>query len=226
MLNITVSSATENGGADKPTQDLLLLLSLLLLILLHPVLAEEHLTRLLLGALTFAPLIVATIRISHKKELLWPLVALICAAVISSVGAYTSGSRTLLVIQWAVLTAAFVLAVSGLFAYLQRAGAITAGHLYTAASNYLLLTLSFFALYMAIVAVHPDAFQKAGGNPTHPPADLLYFSLVTLTTVGYGDVVPVRGTVRMIAGLEAATGVLYVAITVAQLVSGYTARRT
>ena len=48
--------------------------------------------------------------------------------------------------------------------------------------------------------------------------------MVTLTTVGYGDIVPVNGFVRMIAGLEATTGVLYVAITVSILVSGYRGR--
>ena len=48
--------------------------------------------------------------------------------------------------------------------------------------------------------------------------------MVTLTTVGYGDIVPVRPIVRMLAGLEATTGVLYVAITVSLLVSGYKGR--
>ena len=55
-------------------------------------------------------------------------------------------------------------------------------------------------------------------------SELLYFSLVTLTTVGYGDIVPIAGEVRMLAALEAIAGVLYVAITVALLVSGYKRR--
>ena len=53
------------------------------------------------------------------------------------------------------------------------------------------------------------------------PSELLYFSLVTLSTIGYGDVVPLYGEVRMLAALEGLTGVLYIAITVAILVSGY-----
>ena len=52
-------------------------------------------------------------------------------------------------------------------------------------------------------------------------SELLYFSLVTLSTVGYGDVVPLHGEVRMLAALEGVTGVLYVAITVAILVNSY-----
>jgi hypothetical protein len=208
---------------DKPTQDLFLLFSLLLLILMHPVLAQGRWPRLLLGILTFVPLIVATIRLAHRRDLIWPLVLLIASAMACGVGAFTSGSSTLFIIQWAILTITFGLTVVGLFSYLQRATAITAGHLFTAASIYLLLTLGFFALYTAIAALHPDSFATAAG-PTRHSGELLYFSLATLTTVGYGDIVAVGEEVRLIAGLEAATGVLYVAITVAVLVSGYKAR--
>ena len=213
-----------NGSLDNSRQDIFLLLSLLLLILLHPVLAEGRLPRLLLGVLTFVPLIVATVRMSRRKGLAWALVLLIAGAVLSAVGAFVSGSQTLLAIQWAIMTVAFGLAVVGMFSYLQQASSVSAGHLFTAASIYLLLVLLFFALYTTITAIQPGAFLKTGGEATQHSVDLLYFSLVTLTTVGYGDIVPIGGEVRLIAGLEAATGVLYVAITVALLVSAYQAK--
>jgi Ion channel len=53
------------------------------------------------------------------------------------------------------------------------------------------------------------------------PSRLLYFSLATLTTLGYGDIVAVRPSARMFATLEAAAGVLYIAIFVASLVASY-----
>jgi voltage-gated potassium channel Kch len=84
--------------------------------------------------------------------------------------------------------------------------------------------LMFFALYTTISALAPDSFEKTSGGTTSQAVDLLYFSMVTLTTVGYGDIVPVRGIVRILAGLEATMGVMYVAITVAILVGGYRAR--
>ena len=49
----------------------------------------------------------------------------------------------------------------------------------------------------------------------------LYFSLATLTTLGYGDIVAVGPAGRMLAALEVAAGVLYIAITVARLVASY-----
>ena len=48
-----------------------------------------------------------------------------------------------------------------------------------------------------------------------------YHSAVNYTTLGYGDIVPVTPIARMVAALEAVAGVLYIAITVARLVSGY-----
>lgn len=48
-----------------------------------------------------------------------------------------------------------------------------------------------------------------------------YFSFVTLTTLGYGDIVPATPLARILAVLEATTGVLCVAITVARLVAAY-----
>jgi hypothetical protein len=97
---------------------------------------------------------------------------------------------------------------------------VTNAHLFTAVSIYLLLGVLWFALYSAIDTVYPGAILHSS-SATDRPGELLYFSLVTLSTIGYGDVVPLDGEVRMLAALEGITGVLYVAITVALLVNAY-----
>jgi hypothetical protein len=51
--------------------------------------------------------------------------------------------------------------------------------------------------------------------------EALYFSFVTLTTVGYGDIIPVSNAARMLAVTEAATGLFFVAVLIARLVSHY-----
>jgi hypothetical protein len=209
---------------DKPGQDLFLLFSILLLILVHPLLDGVFWGRAVLSVLTFVPLITAMVRMSRKKGLVWPFAALISATSLCAIVAYVSGNQTVLAIQWLLATIAFAVSVAGLFSYLFGATRITAGHLYTAGSIYLLLVVLFFAMYSGITAIAPDAFEKTSGGPGGQAVDLLYFSMVTLTTVGYGDIVPVRPVVRMLAGLEATTGVLYVAITVSILVSGYKGR--
>jgi voltage-gated potassium channel Kch len=49
----------------------------------------------------------------------------------------------------------------------------------------------------------------------------IYFSFITLSTVGYGDITPVSRAARWLAALEAMTGLLYVAVLIARLVSLY-----
>jgi voltage-gated potassium channel Kch len=53
----------------------------------------------------------------------------------------------------------------------------------------------------------------------------LYFSYITLTTVGYGDIVPVSSVARMLAIVEAMFGMFYVALLISRLVSLYTSKR-
>lgn len=72
---------------------------------------------------------------------------------------------------------------------------------------------------MAIAEVTPNAFN--GLNATHwyeTFPDLVYFSFVSLTTLGYGDIGPVAPLARFLAFMEAMLGQLYIAIVVASLV--------
>ena len=123
-------------------------------------------------------------------------------------------------IQRGFLAAFFALTAARLFSYLHNSPSISRADLNTAVSIYLLLAYTWAALYAAMVILYPGSFQL-GMNATDRQSDLIYFSLVTLSTVGYGDIVPLTGEARMLAALEGVTGVLYIAITVAILVSGY-----
>jgi Ion channel len=82
-----------------------------------------------------------------------------------------------------------------------------------------LLGLLWTTLYLALDAFHPGSIQI--GNPAERETNLLYFSLITLSTIGYGDIVPLTGEARILSALEGVTGVLYIAITVALLVSRF-----
>lgn len=87
-----------------------------------------------------------------------------------------------------------------------------------------MLGIQWFCLYSAIEVFYPGSFVHNGVPVTDRSSELLYFSLVTLSTIGYGDIVPLHGEVRMLGALEGVTGVLYIAITVAVLVSAYKLR--
>ena len=197
--------------------DSLLLLSLLLVILLNPVLDHGGWHRLVLGALLFIPVIISTVRLSQIKLWVWPAVLLMLGALVFLIASNISANRLLSGIHWGFLSAFFAVTAVRLFSYLKNSPSVSQAHLYTAVSIYLLLAYTWAALYGVMFNLYPGSFHLG----TDRQSDLLYFSLVTLTTVGYGDVLPLSGEARMLAALEAVTGVLYVAITVAILVSGY-----
>ena len=201
--------------------DLFLLLSLLLIILLYPVLDHGDVRRAILGGLMFVPILLATVRLSQIRGWVWPTGVLMAAALVFSVANTLFPNPIVDGMKWATMALFFGLTVVGLFSYLKNARIIQTEHLYTAISIYLLLGFQWFALYSAIDVFYPGSIVHNGAMATDRQSELLYFSLVTLSTIGYGDIVPVHGEVRMLAALEGITGVLYVAITVAVLVSAY-----
>src|ERR1700761_5245239 len=201
--------------------DLFLLLSVLLVILIYPVLDHDDVRRLVLGVLIFVPVILATFRLSQTKGWVLPSVLLMSGASLLSLASTFFPNRVLTGMKWVALAAFFALTVVGLFSYLRKARTILTAHLYTAVSIYLLLGMQWFAIYGAIDVFRPGSFLFNNAAIADRQSELLYFSLVTLSTVGYGDIVPLDGEVRMLAALEGVTGVLYVAITVALLVSAY-----
>jgi hypothetical protein len=200
--------------------DLLLLLSLLLAILLTPELDRDGWRRLVLAGVTFIPVIVSTVRLSQIKLWVWPSVLLMLVNMAFVVAGNTFRSRALTGIRWGFLATFFALAAAGLFSYLRSSRIITQAHLYTAINIYLLLGLLWATLYLAIDTFHPGSIQ-IGSGPLERETNLLYFSLITLSTIGYGDIVPLNGEARILAALEGVTGVLYIAITVALLVSKF-----
>ena len=200
--------------------DLLLLLSLLLAILLTPVLDQGNWSRLVLAAVTFIPVVLSIVRLSQIKRWVWPSVLLALGNVIFVVAGNTFQSPTLNGIRWGFLAAFFAVTAAGLFSYLRNSRSVAQAQLYTAANIYLLLGLLWATLYLAIDAFSPGSLQ-VGSHPADRQTELLYFSLITLSTIGYGDIVPLSGEARILAALEGVTGVLYIAITVALLVSRF-----
>jgi len=100
---------------------------------------------------------------------------------------------------------------------------------------YLLFGVLWVSLYSALEYVMPGSFEMEGtavsalteSRPeAHRYPELLYFSFVTLTTLGYGDVVPTNSMARALATGEAILGQVYLAVFVASLVGLHLAYRT
>jgi len=98
-----------------------------------------------------------------------------------------------------------------------RRGPITIQRIEGAIAVYLLLGFTWAHAYELVELWHPGAFAGAVGGTGSLP--LTYYSFVTLTTMGYGDIMPVHPLARALAVLEALTGQLYLTIMLARLVS-------
>ncbi|HMK89295.1 MAG TPA: potassium channel family protein [Methylocystis sp.] len=100
------------------------------------------------------------------------------------------------------------------------AGRVTYHRILGAVLLYLLVVLAFVPLYVTVGLMVPDAFAHLAveDNPGLTSA-LIYFSCVTLTTVGYGDITPVHPFARSLCNIESIIGQLFPAILIARLVT-------
>ena len=104
-----------------------------------------------------------------------------------------------------------------------RAGPVNIHRICGAIVVYLLLGALWALFYQMVALAIPQAFrlpeELTGGRPDELLRQLAYFSYITLTSTGYGDITPVHPMARLLAMFEALTGQLYLAITLARLVS-------
>jgi hypothetical protein len=103
---------------------------------------------------------------------------------------------------------------------------ITVESLLAAMSVYLLIGITFGMVHLGLYALDSAWYHGVTpGRRSAEFAELLYFSIGTLTTSAYGDVLPVHPLARLLCNVEAVVGQMYVAVLVAMLVSGYAAGR-
>jgi voltage-gated potassium channel len=117
---------------------------------------------------------------------------------------------------------AFVLAQT--FLFILRAPRVDANVLCAGVAGFLTLGLIWVPLYTLVGQLNPAAFTVARGPGADAAMDgfnAFYFSLVTLCTVGYGDITPTSKVARMLAVMEAASGLFYMTILISRLVSVY-----
>lgn len=98
-------------------------------------------------------------------------------------------------------------------------GKVTKNSLIGSICIFLLLGLIWVMLYLLLAEFTPNAFVGLNeGSWQDNLPDLIYFSFVTLTTLGFGDLLPVSPIARFLVYMEAIVGVFYMAIVVSSLV--------
>ena len=105
-----------------------------------------------------------------------------------------------------------VLLVNNLLSY----RVVTADLIYCAIATYLLIGVMWTGIYMVLEGIYPGSFSGIS-----EAGDLLYFSFVILTTVGFGDITPQSIISKRLVVFEAAMGCIYLAVIIAMIVGRY-----
>ena len=112
-----------------------------------------------------------------------------------------------------------------------RAKTVTPQVIMESINGYLLLGISFATLIALVCVINPNAFSFKHLSETLDPSisyisNYIYFGFVTLSTLGYGDVVPLTPAAKSLAIFTSITGQMYVAIIIAALVSKYLGQKS
>jgi ion channel len=130
------------------------------------------------------------------------------------------GIEALLPISQVLWVLASLLATAATARHALRARVVDAEHIFAALDAYLLAGLVFAVCYWMLDQAWPASFGVASASDLDL-ARAVYFSFVTIATLGYGDVVPASDSARGLAILEAVSGQMYLTVLVAWLVSLY-----
>lgn len=125
---------------------------------------------------------------------------------------------------WLIFTA---FNAGALFLYIRARGAFSNDTIYGGICIYVLLGYCFAAAFALLETLSPGSFSFPSGRPESLVAlelETAYFSFVTLTTLGYGDVTPLSSQAKSLVMLETVVGPMFVAVFIAQLVGARSAR--
>ncbi|HTP67819.1 MAG TPA: potassium channel family protein [Dongiaceae bacterium] len=195
----------------------ILFYTLLLTFVLSPVLHSLHLSGTLMELLLAASLLVAILPVSAvrtRPSLLAAMFVVWLARPVSDLLDHRLLSTITLGI-WAFIG---LLAAAAALRFAMSATQVDAEHLYAALSAYLLAGIYLGLLFWLFEQLSPGTFAVTG---EFSQTSAIYFSFVTLATLGYGDIAPRADLARGLAIIEGVGGQLFLAVLVARLVSLY-----
>src|SRR5436190_2982497 len=205
-----------------------LLIALVVLLITAPFVEELQGGHLILSVLFSLVLLAAVVAVAQRKR---SLAIALFLAVPALTARWINQFRPDLVHPAAFLVCALLLlafVIGHLLHFILQAPVVTVEVLCASVAAYLMVGLTWTVAYWLVDQLTPGgAFSF---NTGHEPQAMngftgLYFSFITLSTVGYGDITPVSRAARWLAAMEAMTGLLYVAVLIARLVSVYSSAK-
>ncbi len=200
---------------------LFLLLSLLLLLFAYPYGKVRPLLILGLNGLTLIAGIyaVSTIRRHVVIAAVISILQVLAAAIYLKTGLILSD-----VIATALFAIFYIYVFVIVLVYVIKGTEVTRDKIIGAVSIYFLIGFTWASFYRMVFSFQPEAFSVSDtflASTGRSQPDFVYFSFITLLTVGYGDVRPISGIARSLAILEGIVGVLYIGVFISRLLTLY-----
>jgi len=203
---------------------LALMFMLLLLNLLNPFVNNHAGANWILDALFVLVLLSAASTVASHKRIFIIILVLGVTAIFSHISLFVPGLRWIDLTGY-VVKPAFLFLTCGLLLkdIVLRSKEVTRDVIIGAVNVYLMVGVAFACTYALIEFLQPGSFTGMEKLIDSPNSQLffLYFSFITLTTLGYGDISPLTPVGMSTAYIEAIFGQLYLAILVARLVAMY-----
>jgi hypothetical protein len=155
-----------------------------------------------------------------KKQLIAMVVLTLLAMASWSVTFFYPGVAIRFVC-FGMLLACLGFAVISTLGFVLSSGTVKTDHIFGAICAYVLIGMIFATLYYLEWLANPAAFKGMDPGIVRPWSELFYFSMTTLSTVGYGDIVPASSNARSMCILEELIATFYVAVLIARLTGLY-----
>lgn len=224
-------SDVSHAGHDHRTKGgvcVWLLIVLGLMILAHPFLESTSNGRLMLNLLNSTILIVAVYSISGSKRQIIAAVILVIPALIGQWFILARKEFSLQPLFLLVALAFYAFVAVNLLRHVLDQRPVDADKICGAICAYMLIGLAFGLIYFEIETLYPGSFIIAYPHDESHGLDLfdlIYFSITTMTTTGFGDIFPKTAYARAVTNTQQLVGTFYVAILIARLASLYSPRR-
>jgi hypothetical protein len=195
-----------------------LLIFIMAILILGPLFDEFVQLRLLMDILWSAVFISAIYAVSQKKRHI--IIAILLA--LPMLGAIWSRHfiefRALQAVGYLCGVAFILFAIVQMLIFIYHHKEVTKDLIIGAAVVYLLMAIMWTFIFIVVETLHPGSFNLPDIQDIPDTGQFLYFSFVTLTTLGYGDITPVTRLARSLSILESVIGQLYLVVQVAWLV--------
>jgi len=196
----------------------LFLVSLVVIIIIDPFLEEIEFGDLISLCLLCVSATLCLLVLSFKRSVYWLLIIFSILIVGFNFLLLPDPSDTSLILQYLSLSVLISLYIILLFYFLMTDKTLSPKDISNAISIYLLIGIGYGFLYSLIEKLLPGAFAFQSQGIKEISGEMIYFSMVTLTTAGFGDIHAVHKIAKIAVMTEMITGVLYIAITIGRLV--------